>query len=191
MPNWLTPRIPQVALEQRHRFTHIKTTHICTQYYNVGLTFSLSTSLSVHEPRPDIIFFKEFNSITRWLLILRRSSTWASRRLEQKSQSRDPVDVRTHPKASSHLRVEEAVSFIDESDPVQGALQWLEDNQDKSLEDIEAAEAEKGDDEDESEEATQAKIAEIEAGSAKSLVCNDCQKKFRNHDAAEFHATKR
>lgn len=100
------------------------------------------------------------------------------------------MDVRAHPKVS-HWLGEEALSFIDESDPVQGALQWLEDNQDKSLEDIEAAEAEKGDDEDESEEATQAKIAEIEAGSAKSLVCNDCQKKFRNHDAAEFHATKR
>ncbi|KAI9900845.1 hypothetical protein N3K66_005107 [Trichothecium roseum] len=79
---------------------------------------------------------------------------------------------------------------VKRSGGLQGALQWLEDNQDKSLEDIEAAEAEKGEDEDESEEATQAKIAEIESGSAKSLVCNDCQKKFRNHDAAEFHATK-
>ena len=72
-------------------------------------------------------------------------------------------------------------------------MQWLEDNQDKSLEDIQAAEAEKGEDEDESEEATQAKIAELESGAteAKSLVCEECGKKFRNHDAAEFHATKR
>jgi UBX domain-containing protein 1/4 len=72
---------------------------------------------------------------------------------------------------------------------VQGALQWLEDNQDKPLEEVQAAEAAKGgDDEDEAE--TQAKIAELETGQARSLVCNECGKRFRNSDLASFHASK-
>lgn len=76
------------------------------------------------------------------------------------------------------------------SHTVQGALQWLEDNQDKSLEEIQSAEKDKEDDEDEDE--IKANIAAIEAGgTAKSLVCNECGKKFRNADLASFHATKR
>lgn len=71
---------------------------------------------------------------------------------------------------------------------VQGALEWLEKHQDKSLEDIQATEASNA--EDESEEATQAKIAELETGLAKSMVCNECGKKFRSLNAAEFHASK-
>lgn len=71
---------------------------------------------------------------------------------------------------------------------VQGALQWLEDNQDKSLEDIEAAETETV--EEEREEDVSAKIAEIETGQARSLVCNECGKRFRSHDMATFHASK-
>lgn len=71
---------------------------------------------------------------------------------------------------------------------VQGALQWLEDNQEKSLEEIEAAEASKGQDDDDEE--TRAQIAEIESGQARSLVCNECGKRFRNHDLASYHATK-
>ena len=75
---------------------------------------------------------------------------------------------------------------------MQGALQWLEDNQDKSLEDIQAAAAaKKKENEDETEDETKAKIAELESGStAKSLVCNDCGKKFRNQDLASYHASK-
>lgn len=70
---------------------------------------------------------------------------------------------------------------------VQGALQWLEDNQDKSLEEIQAA----APDDDEEEDETRAKIAELESGqSAKSLICNECGKRFRNHDLASYHATK-
>jgi hypothetical protein len=71
---------------------------------------------------------------------------------------------------------------------VQGALEWLEKNQDKSLEDIEAEEKDKGAEDD--DEATQAKIAELETGQAKSMVCNECGKKFRSMNAAEFHASK-
>ncbi|KJZ79636.1 hypothetical protein HIM_01105 [Hirsutella minnesotensis 3608] len=74
---------------------------------------------------------------------------------------------------------------------LQGALQWLEDNQDKSLEEIEAAAAAKGDDaNDEDEDETRAQIAELETGQARSLVCNECGKRFRNKDLASYHATK-
>ncbi|KAG6008661.1 hypothetical protein E4U21_004016 [Claviceps maximensis] len=79
---------------------------------------------------------------------------------------------------------------VKKSGGLQGALQWLEDNQDKSLDEIQA-EASKSQDADEEEDAeTKAKIAELETGNARSLVCNDCGKKFRNHDLATFHATK-
>lgn len=66
-------------------------------------------------------------------------------------------------------------------------MQWLEDNQEKSLEEIQAA----APDDDEEEDETKAKIAELESGqSAKSLTCNECGKRFRNHDLASYHATK-
>lgn len=69
-------------------------------------------------------------------------------------------------------------------------MQWLEDNQDKSLEEIEAAEALKKDEVDD-EEDTKAQIAELESGQvAKSLVCNECGKLFRNSDLASYHASK-
>lgn len=71
---------------------------------------------------------------------------------------------------------------------VQGALEWLEKNQEKPLEDIQAAEADNEDNDDEA--ATNAKIAELESGQAKSLVCNECGKRFRNTALAEFHAAK-
>ncbi|KAG5973263.1 hypothetical protein E4U58_005486 [Claviceps cyperi] len=80
---------------------------------------------------------------------------------------------------------------LKKSGDLQGALQWLEDNQDKSLDDIQAAEASKAQDDDDEEDAeTKAKIAELETGNARSLVCNECGKRFRNHDLATFHATK-
>ncbi|KAI9163010.1 UBX domain-containing protein [Paramyrothecium foliicola] len=73
---------------------------------------------------------------------------------------------------------------------LQGALQWLEDNQDKSLEDIQAAEKSKeGDAADEDE--TKAEIAALESGQeARSLVCNECGKRFRNEALASYHASK-
>ncbi|CAM1500550.1 Fc.00g097120.m01.CDS01 [Cosmosporella sp. VM-42] len=75
---------------------------------------------------------------------------------------------------------------------LQGALTWLEENEDKSIEEIQAAiAAKKKENEDETEDETKAKIAELESGStAKSLVCNDCGKKFRNQDLASYHASK-
>lgn len=67
---------------------------------------------------------------------------------------------------------------------VQQALNWLEENQDKPLEELQASQAAAGG-------------AEGEAGpsmptgeTAMSLVCNECGKKFRNHDQASFHASK-
>ncbi|GLB11546.1 hypothetical protein AtubIFM57258_008416 [Aspergillus tubingensis] len=60
---------------------------------------------------------------------------------------------------------------------IQGALEWLEANQDKSLEEIK---------EDESEEGPALQPGE----EARSLVCNECGKKFRSHAQAEFHASK-
>ncbi len=72
---------------------------------------------------------------------------------------------------------------------VQGALEWLEKNQDKTLEEIQADEKSKAEDDDD-EETTEAKIAELEVGQAKSMVCNECGKKFRSLNAAEFHASK-
>ena len=66
---------------------------------------------------------------------------------------------------------------------VQQALNWLEDNQDKSLEELQAAQASAVDD--------QEGGPSIPSGeSAKSLVCNDCGKKFRTRDEASFHAAK-
>ncbi|CAI6097621.1 unnamed protein product [Clonostachys chloroleuca] len=68
---------------------------------------------------------------------------------------------------------------------LQGALEWLEKNEDKPIDELQAGAAEEDDD-----AATQAKIAELETGQAKSMVCNECGKKFRSINAAEFHASK-
>lgn len=60
---------------------------------------------------------------------------------------------------------------------VQGALEWLEANQDKSLDEIKAAAADEG--------------PELQPGEVpRSLVCNECGKKFRSQGQAEFHASK-
>jgi UBX domain-containing protein 1/4 len=74
---------------------------------------------------------------------------------------------------------------------VQGAIQWLEDNQDKSLEEITAAasKSKEADDDDANEVA--ANISALETGdAAKSLVCNECGKRFRNEALASYHASK-
>ena len=66
-------------------------------------------------------------------------------------------------------------------------------NQDKPLEELTAAGAAGGDakdDEDEDIDAVRANIDALESGVAKSLVCNDCGKLFRNQDLASFHASK-
>ncbi|KAJ5502189.1 Ubiquitin-associated/translation elongation factor EF1B N-terminal eukaryote [Penicillium fimorum] len=76
---------------------------------------------------------------------------------------------------------ERAQLAVTKTGGLQGALQWLEDNQDKSLEEIQ----------------TQAQEAQDEEGPAlqpgeqpRSLVCNECGKKFRGQSQAEFHASK-
>ncbi|KAH7325780.1 ubiquitin-related domain-containing protein [Stachybotrys elegans] len=73
---------------------------------------------------------------------------------------------------------------------LQGALQWLEDNQDKPLEQIHA-EASTADDDDQDEDETNAEITALESGQeARSLVCNECGKRFRNEALASYHASK-
>lgn len=62
---------------------------------------------------------------------------------------------------------------------VADAIDWLDANSSKSLEDLKA----------EKEAATQAQAAEA-AEQARSLVCNECGKKFRGTAQAEFHASK-
>lgn len=58
-----------------------------------------------------------------------------------------------------------------------GAIDWLEKNADKSLEDL------KAEDEDDN--------PALQAGEqARSMVCNDCGKKFRGMSQAQFHAEK-
>jgi len=67
---------------------------------------------------------------------------------------------------------------------VQQAIDWLATNQDKPLEEIQAA-ASAADDDDEE------KALNIAAGEhAKSIVCKECNKKFRTTDEATYHATK-
>lgn len=63
---------------------------------------------------------------------------------------------------------------------MQGALEWLEENQDKSLEEIQTSQPA------EDEEPPALKPGE----EARSLVCNECGKKFRSQAQAEFHASK-
>lgn len=62
---------------------------------------------------------------------------------------------------------------------VADAIDWLDANSAKSLEDLKA----------EKEAAAKAKAQEA-ADEAKSLICNECSKKFRGVAQAEFHASK-
>lgn len=65
---------------------------------------------------------------------------------------------------------------------MQDALEWLEENQDKSLDEIKASIA---------TTAGQEEGPELQPGEQpRSLVCNDCGKKFRSQAQAEFHASK-
>lgn len=74
---------------------------------------------------------------------------------------------------------------IKKSGGLQGALEWLEKNQDTPIDELQAP----GDDED--AEATAAAIKGLEEGQlAKSLACDDCGKRFRTTALAEFHASK-
>lgn len=66
---------------------------------------------------------------------------------------------------------------------VQGAIEWLEQNQDKTLEEITAA---KSTNEVDSQSEPTLKVGE----EARSLVCNECGKRFRGQAQAEYHASK-
>jgi UBX domain-containing protein 1/4 len=72
---------------------------------------------------------------------------------------------------------------------VQGALEWLEKNQDTSLDELQAAEASSSAADDGPDAGASAEGAK-EGEGAKSLVCNECGKKFRNSDLASYHASK-
>ncbi|KAJ5579118.1 hypothetical protein N7450_007985 [Penicillium hetheringtonii] len=72
---------------------------------------------------------------------------------------------------------ERAQLAVSKAGNLQGALEWLEQYQDKSLDEIKAAQDEEG--------------PALQPGEeARSLVCNDCGKKFRSQAQAEFHASK-
>ncbi|KAL5342542.1 hypothetical protein BJX70DRAFT_293308 [Aspergillus crustosus] len=78
---------------------------------------------------------------------------------------------------------ERAELAVKKSGGLQGALEWLEQNQDKTLEEIQSAGAGA---QEEDEEGPPLQPGE----EARSLVCNECGKKFRSHAQAEFHASK-
>ena len=61
---------------------------------------------------------------------------------------------------------------------VQGALEWLEKNQDKPLEEVQE------------EAASSSSVPSLTEPVAASLICNECQRKFRSQVAAEAHAEK-
>lgn len=71
---------------------------------------------------------------------------------------------------------------------VQEALNWLEENQDKPLEELQASQATGSATEGGEEEGAASAIPP--GATAASLVCNECGKKFRNRDLAAFHASK-
>ncbi|KAG9230580.1 ubiquitin-related domain-containing protein [Amylocarpus encephaloides] len=82
---------------------------------------------------------------------------------------------------------ERAELAVKKTGGIQGALQWLEDNQDKSIEEITTASPPADADETNPNIEPEAlKEGEV----AKSLVCNVCGKKFRSMAQAEFHASK-
>ncbi|KAJ5542153.1 Ubiquitin-associated/translation elongation factor EF1B N-terminal eukaryote [Penicillium sp. DV-2018c] len=75
---------------------------------------------------------------------------------------------------------ERAQLAVTKTGGLQGALQWLEDNQDKSLEEIQA----------QSQQNDEENPALQPGEQPRSLVCNECGKKFRGQSQAEFHASK-
>ncbi|KZF25693.1 hypothetical protein L228DRAFT_244579 [Xylona heveae TC161] len=78
---------------------------------------------------------------------------------------------------------ERAEIALKKSGGLQGALEWLEANQDKPLDEIKGSDSGEGVESDEP--------PALQPGEeARSLICNVCQKKFRSHGQAEFHASK-
>ncbi|KAL9031018.1 MAG: hypothetical protein Q9196_000919 [Gyalolechia fulgens] len=76
---------------------------------------------------------------------------------------------------------------VKKSGGLQGALEWLEANQDKLYEEIVATLDDAANDDND----PNAEPAPLQPGEqARSLVCNECGKKFRSQVQAEFHASK-
>ena len=110
------------------------------------------------------------------------SLTWALRKLELSLLSRNPEAV-----SSTFSREIIELQYLIPLHIVQGALEWLEDNQDKSLDEISAAATSSTkDDDDPTAEPPALKSGEV----AKSLECEICGKKLRSEAQAEFHASK-
>lgn len=74
---------------------------------------------------------------------------------------------------------EKAEIAVKKAGNLSAAIDWLDKNADKSIDDIKAEDA----------KAAEEKSAEA-AAQAQSLVCNDCGKKMRGVAEAEYHATK-
>ncbi|ATZ49273.1 hypothetical protein BCIN_04g04420 [Botrytis cinerea B05.10] len=84
---------------------------------------------------------------------------------------------------------EKAEIAVKKTGGLNGALQWLEDNQDKSIEEIRTAEAAAAPESDETN--PNIEPAPLKDGEeAKSMVCTDCGKKFRSMMQVQFHAEK-
>ncbi|KAF5869699.1 putative ubx domain-containing protein [Botrytis fragariae] len=84
---------------------------------------------------------------------------------------------------------EKAEIAVKKTGGLNGALQWLEDNQDKSIEEIRSAEAAAAPESDETN--PNIEPAPLKDGEeAKSMVCTDCGKKFRSMMQVQFHAEK-
>ncbi|KAI9771294.1 MAG: hypothetical protein M1840_002264 [Geoglossum simile] len=83
---------------------------------------------------------------------------------------------------------ERAELAVRKSGGLQGALEWLEAHQDKSLDEIKAPAPSNAetDETDPTIEPEALKPGEV----ANSLVCNDCGRRFRSTAQAEFHASK-
>ncbi|KAM5493079.1 hypothetical protein MaudMau93_001173 [Microsporum audouinii] len=81
---------------------------------------------------------------------------------------------------------ERAKIAVSKTGGLQGALEWLEANQDKSLEEIKESAEKQSDQAGGSDEPPELKPGEV----PKSLVCNECGKRFRSQAQAEFHASK-
>ncbi|KAJ9661860.1 hypothetical protein H2201_006340 [Coniosporium apollinis] len=76
---------------------------------------------------------------------------------------------------------ERAEMAVKKTGGLQAAIDWLDKNQDKSLDDIKAADT---------ADASSEPPALNPGEEARSLVCNECGKKFRSTAQAEFHASK-
>ncbi|QSZ31715.1 hypothetical protein DSL72_001282 [Monilinia vaccinii-corymbosi] len=82
---------------------------------------------------------------------------------------------------------ERAEIAVRKSGGLNGALQWLEDNQDKKIEDLRASEAAAQPESDETN--PNIEPAPLKEGEeAKSMVCTDCGKKFRSMLQVQAHA---